>query len=156
MSVDGARVAAAHAGLGELEREVLALTFATSLRDSEVAEVLGLAPQIVAEVCVSSLLELLDAIEGSSRARRLGSDATCQAVLSAWFLRREGDSSPAPAAASAELHACSSCAADLEALDRAVRYYTDWGRVSPAPSLRSRARDGARLALESERLHGRG
>lgn len=129
-------IAAANASLPERQREVLALKELEGLSYDEIAEIMGMNRNSVAQLISRARINLRDALRGTALASIAASSADCERALPLIASREDRQLDPGDDAwLSAHLSGCETCALAIEAMAEAGVSYRAWVPVAAAPFL---------------------
>jgi predicted DNA-binding protein (UPF0251 family) len=136
------QIRAANATLPARQREALALRELEELSYDEIAEIMGMNRNSVAQLLSRARIGLRDSLRRSALGSIASASPDCERALPLLALRQDG--APAPDAASADwlaqhLSACSVCPARVAAMEEAGAVYRLWLPLVPAVWLRGEA-----------------
>ena len=128
-------IRAANATLPERQREALALKELEELSYDEIAAVMGMNRNSVAQLISRARINLRDALRGSALASIAAATPDCERALA--LMAAGQDEQPVEDAAWAELHTrdCETCRLSREAMDEAGLSYRSWIPIAAAPVL---------------------
>ena len=128
-------IRAANAGLPERQREALALKELEELSYDEIAAIMGMNRNSVAQLISRARINLRDALRGSALASIAAATPECERALALMAARQ--DDQPIEDAAWLDLHArdCETCRLSREAMDEAGLSYRSWIPIAAAPVL---------------------
>jgi len=131
-------VRAASARLGDRHREVLALRELDELSYDEIAGIMVMNGNSVAQLISRARIKLRDELRGSALAAIAVSSPECERALALVSMRQDGQLRDAQDRAWLEAHlgACDTCRASVEAIEEAGVSYRVWAPVVPLAWLR--------------------
>src|SRR5262245_35847998 len=131
-------IRAANATLPERQREALALKELEDLSYDEIAEIMGMNRNSVAQLISRARINLRDALRGSALASIAASSGDCALALPLISAREDGQLSPDSDEAEwldSHMAGCHTCRVSVEAMAEAGVSYRAWVPVAAAPFL---------------------
>jgi RNA polymerase sigma factor (sigma-70 family) len=127
----------ANAELPERHREVLALRELEELSYDEIAEIMDMNRNSVAQLISRARINLRDALRGTALASIAAAASECERALPLIAARQDGQLQGADEAAwlQAHLAGCQTCPLSLEAMEEAGASYRAWAPIAAAPWL---------------------
>jgi RNA polymerase sigma factor (sigma-70 family) len=125
----------ANAALPERQREVLVLRELEDLSYDEIAEIMAMNRNSVAQLISRARINLRDALRGTALASIAASTADCERALPLLASRQDGQGQRDEGWLDEHLLACDTCGLSCEAMEEAGVSYRAWLPVAAAPVL---------------------
>jgi RNA polymerase sigma factor (sigma-70 family) len=128
-------IRAANATLPERQREVLALRELEELSYDEIAEIMEMNRNSVAQLISRARINLRDALRGTALASIATSSADCERALALFAARQDREQSADGDWLEHHLLECETCRLSREAMEEAGASYRSWLPIAAAPAL---------------------
>ena len=128
-------IRAANATLPERQREALALKEIEELSYDEIAAIMDMNRNSVAQLISRARINLRDALRGSALASITASSPECEQALALLAARQDGQAAKDAAWLELHLHECETCRLGREAMEEAGVSYRAWLPIAAAPVL---------------------